>query len=407
MSGEPQQDISAVQQVELRLLAELSGAGCRRGKFWTISVMQAYTASLMAETNSSCCPQCSAELSQSATTCWLCDAPCESGPANVERQLLETPVPRRGPWTFSLMSLFAVMTATAVLLGLAAIAPGLAMVMTVLSIPAWIRASTYSRRWRHAGHPLTPGEQFVSFMGSLVVVATMALATIVAFCCVCFPLGALSFEGLPPSLALPLFWGAWGLGIAGSVLLGGILLYRLWIAPLRGADGPPTMNLRLVQYAAGVTRALVAVAGALVGLGIVAAVGLVWSSLRDPNAPHAWTIIPIPGAAGQVATYIACAAAGIVGVIAALSLTRRNFTSQIVLVVCVAAALLGLWLGFPWQFALGSLLIDAGCFAPEQRAALEAAVMLGIMAICATTGGAVTFILCQLFSGAPAADDRS
>src|SRR4029079_6669471 len=134
----------------------------------------------------------------------------------------------------------------------------------------------------------------------------MALATIIAFVSICLPLGGLTFEGLPTPLALPLFWGAWGLGIAGGALLGGILLYRLWIAPLRGANGPPTMNVRLVQYAAGVTQALAAVVGALVGLGIVAAVGLVWSSLRDPNAPHAWTVIPVPGASGQTATYIAC-----------------------------------------------------------------------------------------------------
>ncbi|MFN0022033.1 MAG: hypothetical protein ACKVP0_27610 [Pirellulaceae bacterium] len=299
------------------------------------------------------------------------------------------------------------MTATAVLLGLAAISPGLAVVLTVLSIPAWVRAFTYSRQWRKAGRPLTPGEQFISFVGSLVVVATMALAVIIAFFSVCFPLGGLVFEGLPTHQAVPFFWGAWGLGIAGSALVGGILLNRLWIAPLRGANGPPTMNVRLMQYSAGVTQALAAVAGGLVGLGIVAAVGLLWRSLRDPNAPHAWTLIPIPGASGQIATYIACAAAGIVGVFAALSLTRRHFTGQIVLVVSVAAALLGLWLGFLWQFPLGSLLIDAGWFAPEQRAALEAVAMLGIMAISAITGGAVTFTLCRMFSARPTVDGRT
>jgi hypothetical protein len=305
------------------------------------------------------------------------------------------------------MSLFSVMTATAVLLGLAAISPGLAVVLTVLSIPAWVRAFTYSRRWRRAGRPLTPGEQFVSFMGSLAVVATMALAVIVAFFSVCFPLGVLSFEGLPPSLAIPLFWGAWILGIAGAVILGGILLNRLWIAPLRGVNSPPTMKIRLGQYAAAVTQALTAVAGAMFGLGLVAAVGLVWRSLRDPIAPHAWTIIPIPGAAGQVATYLACAIAGITGTIAALGLTRGRLTAQIVLVVSTAGALLGLWAGIFWQFALGSLFIDGGWFAPEKRSHVEAAVMLAIMAISAIAGGVTSFILCQMLSGHRVGDGRT
>ncbi|MCE9524878.1 MAG: hypothetical protein K8R36_02340, partial [Planctomycetales bacterium] len=134
----------------------------------------------MAEPTSSCCPQCSAATQPGATTCWLCGARLESDSANAERQQTPAPVPRRGPWTFSLMTLFAVRTPTAVLLGLAAIAPGQAVVLTVLSIPAWVRAFTYSRQWRKAGRPLTPGEQFVSFVGSLVVVATMALAVIIA-----------------------------------------------------------------------------------------------------------------------------------------------------------------------------------------------------------------------------------
>ena len=361
----------------------------------------------MAEPNSRCCPQCSAEIPPGQTNCWLCGAREEVSSASDGPPQPAAAMPGRGPWTFSLMSLFAAMTATAVLLGLAAFSPGLAVVLTALSIPAWVRAYTYSRRWRQAGRPLTPGEQFVSFMGSLAVVATIALAVIVAFFSICFPLGALAFEGLQPAQALPLFVGAWGLGIAGAVLLGSILLYRLWIAPLRGVDSPPTMKIRLQQYAAGVTQALSAIAGALVGLGIVVAVGLVWRSLRDPMAPHAWTIIPIPGAAGQAATYFACATAGIAGVIAALWFTHRRLTPQIVLVVSVVAALLGLWAGILGQFALGSLLIDVGWFAPEQRPAIETALLLAIVAFVAIAGGVGSFLLCRKFSGRRAAEGRS
>lgn len=341
------------------------------------------------------------------TSCWLCGARLESDSANTERQQPAMPRQQRGAWTFSLMSLFAVMTATAVLLGLAAFSPGLAVVLTALSIPAWIRAFTYSRRWRQAGQPLTSGEQFVSFMGSLAVVATLALAVIVAFFSICFPLGALSIEGLPTSLAVPLFWGAWGLGIAGAIILGGILLHRLWIAPLRGANSPPTMKARLGQYAAGVTQALTAVAGALIGLGVVAAVGLVWRSLRDPNAPHAWTMIPIPGAAGQIATYLSCAVAGIVGIIAALGLTRRRYIAQIVLVVSVAAGIAGIGLGILWQFALGSILFDTGWFVPEQRATVEMVVLLAVAALGAIAGGVSSFILCRMLSGGRAVEGRN
>jgi len=298
------------------------------------------------------------------------------------------------------MTLFAVITSTAVFLGLAAIAPGLAIVLALLSIPAWVRAVTYSRRWRKTGRPLTPLQQLSSFVGSLVVLVTMLLAVTIAFFSVCLPLGALTIEGLPLWLAVPLFYGGWGLGIAAGSLLGGILLYRLWIAPLMTAGAPPTMRVRLAQFVTGVTQALTAIAGAFVGLGIVAAVSLVWR-LLDPTVHDTWTPIPIPGAAGQVSSYFACSLSGLVGVITALWLTRRRFVAQIILVVSVAGALLGLWLGVVWQFALSSGLIDAGWFAEEQRTALETAVLVGMITAGAITGGLSTFILCRTYLKSP------
>jgi hypothetical protein len=124
------------------------------------------------------CPECGAELVQ-ADRCWLCgrEFPVMAELVSPAPPAATPPIPPlENSWTFGLSSLMLVITLAAVFMGLVAIAPGLAVLLAIVSTPALIRTFVVSARRKSAGERLTPSQKFATFMGA-VGVAILAYVT--------------------------------------------------------------------------------------------------------------------------------------------------------------------------------------------------------------------------------------
>jgi hypothetical protein len=86
-----------------------------------------------------------------------------------------------GPWTFTLSSLFLVMTLVSVSLGLMLIAPGLGVLLLVITAPAMVRAAQINARRAAAGQPTDALDRFMALLGSVGVVVATGLAAGGAF----------------------------------------------------------------------------------------------------------------------------------------------------------------------------------------------------------------------------------
>jgi hypothetical protein len=144
------------------------------------------------------CPECGAPLVPGADKCWLCALKTERTVGAVPKELARAPdetqlAPESGPpkvqpprfegqtrttppagadlgRTFSLSTLFLWTTLVAVVLGVARIAPGLGVLMVLLSFPAAFRTiGTVGRRKRRSGQSLPPGEKAGAFLESLAI----------------------------------------------------------------------------------------------------------------------------------------------------------------------------------------------------------------------------------------------
>ena len=81
-------------------------------------------------------------------------------------------------------------TLLAVVMGVATIAPGLAIALAVISFPAALRTiGTVARRKRRRGESLSVPEKIEAFVASLGVVLAIVVGAGIAFMAVCFPVG--------------------------------------------------------------------------------------------------------------------------------------------------------------------------------------------------------------------------
>jgi hypothetical protein len=144
------------------------------------------------------CHQCDAPLVPGAEECWLCGikaarpigtVPKELARSPDETQIAPTPDPplAQAPRlveemptippggadlgrTFSLSTLFFWTTLIAVVLGVARSAPGLGILLGLLSFPAALRTiGTVGRSKRRSGQSLPPGEKVSAFLESLAI----------------------------------------------------------------------------------------------------------------------------------------------------------------------------------------------------------------------------------------------
>lgn len=176
------------------------------------------------------CPGCGAENDPGRASCWLCAEPVGLGPgAPSAPTALVPPVPLQR--TFTLSSLFLVMTLIAVCLGVAVQVPGLGIPLAILCTPALIRTMLIRSRRRAKGRSMTAGDKVLAFLGSLAVVTTIAVAAGGAFVAVCFSLGLASFSiSLNGSndWGIALMIAGWVLGIGIGLTVGFFLVRWLW-----------------------------------------------------------------------------------------------------------------------------------------------------------------------------------
>ncbi|HVX09657.1 MAG TPA: hypothetical protein VHC22_00510 [Pirellulales bacterium] len=100
-----------------------------------------------------------------------------------------TLVTRETAATFSLSSLFLVITLAAVTAGAFAAAPGLGIVFAVVATPALIRAIVVTSRRKTRGVASTRGQKVVTFLGSvgmvLLILSTVAISLTIALFLAC------------------------------------------------------------------------------------------------------------------------------------------------------------------------------------------------------------------------------
>jgi hypothetical protein len=127
----------------------------------------------------------------------------------------------------------------ALFLGILREAPGLAVLLLVLGTPALIRTWFASSRQRALGQPMSRGERWIAFAGSLGVVAATGLAASAAFAALCFGtafLGAAAMSGQKgeyPAIA-GLVWGA-TIGAVLGLVAACYVIYRFvrWLWPIK------------------------------------------------------------------------------------------------------------------------------------------------------------------------------
>lgn len=137
------------------------------------------------------CMHCGAELSGRAD-CWLCHSKSDDPQLH-----LDSSSARPAPIQFGLDSILLLMTFVAVICGVFAVAPGAAVIIAVLSLPALVRTAVLARRDRVAGQPMGWGTKALTFLAttSFVVVLLAAMgAAFYATCWVGFWGGAFAHE---------------------------------------------------------------------------------------------------------------------------------------------------------------------------------------------------------------------
>jgi hypothetical protein len=175
------------------------------------------------------CPDCG--TTYTGHRCPLCFRPTST--TDAAAPALPPPLPHdRGGQTFGLSTLFLFITLVAVCLGVGMAVPGLGILLALLSVPAFVRASISSARQRAFGRRLGVEDKIVEFLGSLGLVLLILVAGFAAFSAACFIscVAAESGPGRIPGDAAMLLY------IAVPVILGvtvvGWLFYKTW--PRRG-----------------------------------------------------------------------------------------------------------------------------------------------------------------------------
>jgi hypothetical protein len=185
------------------------------------------------------CPDCGAAIVPGAKKCWLCalkaesavqparDATSTTRDASIPLNPYASPAPPIGNLdrTFSLSSMFLWTTLVAVVMGVATFAPGLAIALAILSLPAAVRTiGAVYRRKQRLGGSIGALEKIETFIASLGIVLAIVLGAVIAFTAVCFPLGLASFSFDQGGLVLFAFLA----GIAAAIVVALFLGRRLW-----------------------------------------------------------------------------------------------------------------------------------------------------------------------------------
>ena len=172
------------------------------------------------------CPNCGATYEPPASVCWLChqnlptDAPRGTGTLAPESSF---------SFTFSIASILLATSLFAVFFGVLAMAPGLAILLAVLSVPAFVRTGLVVHRRSQLGKPVSAARKFLWFLGSLTVTTTVVtvvlFASVGTFCAVC--LGGASVVN-DPNKPVPFALLAAGIATITAIVLSAKWIRRRW-----------------------------------------------------------------------------------------------------------------------------------------------------------------------------------
>lgn len=170
------------------------------------------------------CPHCQTENLPGRGECFRCgkSLPLTTGPEDPWKP--PASADELPPGGFHIGALMLVIALIAVCLGMTVEAPGLGVVLVLISIPATIRTAVADRRRRRQGRPMTWREYLVVLAASAGVVTAIGVGSVIAFMATCLPVGFLSVGALGGGGIILAF--VVGLGTAGFVAFH--LIRRLW-----------------------------------------------------------------------------------------------------------------------------------------------------------------------------------
>ncbi len=168
------------------------------------------------------CPHCNANQFGPSETCWLChrsliDSP-SSAPAPVAAARNE-PV----DLSFSLSTMFLLVTLASVCMGLLVVVPGLGVFACIVMVPVFLRTVRVVRRRDAIGQEMRPLEKVLMFSTSFAVTSVLVIVVCVSafcsFCGVCLTIFATS-SGEGDALG-------WGIGMCFVAVLGFALMVQI------------------------------------------------------------------------------------------------------------------------------------------------------------------------------------
>lgn len=146
------------------------------------------------------CPHCDAKQLGPATNCWLCHQPLSAAansPAMPPPVAIGEPPPER--FSFSLATMFLLMTLAAVSMGLLVAVPGLGILACLVMVPVVIRTIKVVRHRESVGHDVAPAQKVVLFLTSFAAASVISVVACIAafcsFCGVCASVIAMSGSG--------------------------------------------------------------------------------------------------------------------------------------------------------------------------------------------------------------------
>ncbi len=163
------------------------------------------------------CLNCGADRLPSASVCWLCKQNLAEVTAT-DVEIIE--VRENTSFTFSIASILLATALFAVFFGVLMMAPGLAILLAILCVPALVRTGLAFQQRSEAGKPVPTGRKFLWFLSSLTVTTIVVVVVVVAsfgtFCAVC--LGSGTEAAIPVALLA-----------AGAATIGVLVASHRWI----------------------------------------------------------------------------------------------------------------------------------------------------------------------------------
>jgi hypothetical protein len=127
------------------------------------------------------CPRCKAIFKGGPGYCWKCGVWIDiddKGIASTASDRDDASLPEHAGFSYSISSLLLVTTLIAVCLALAAAAPGLGILLAVVSIPPFVRTILLVRRRKQQGKNVSAGAKVSLYLGSFGVTLVVTCVTL-------------------------------------------------------------------------------------------------------------------------------------------------------------------------------------------------------------------------------------